>query len=286
MADLNVVERGVLDELGEGTLWSARENAVYWVDILAPALNRLSLADGSIARWVMPGPLGWVAEREGGGFIAGFKSGFAVLTLDPLAITPIGDPEPYLPGSRMNDGKVGPDGHIWCGTMDMAEKADVGALYRFGPDLRWTRMDAGYGVPNGPAFSGDGQWLYHADTARRVIYRFRHETGKPLGSREEFVRFSEEEGYPDGMTVDDEDHLWVAHWGGSAISRFDPQGMLERRIALPAPQVTNIVFAGAAHDRMFVTSAWVGLKDAGPYDGALFEVDAGVAGRPTPLFAG
>lgn len=76
MAEWRKIDRGVRDTLGEGTLWSARENAVYWTDIVAPALNRLSLDDGVIQRWAMPEPLGWVVERAGGGFVGGFQSGF------------------------------------------------------------------------------------------------------------------------------------------------------------------------------------------------------------------
>lgn len=280
------IERGdTRDTLGEGTLWSARENAVYWVDILAPALNRLSLADGRVDRWAMPEPLGWVAERERGGFIGGFQSGFAELTLDPLTITPIHDPEPHLPGSRMNDGKADAQGRIWCGTMDMAEEQDVGALYRLDPDHSVTVMDSGYRVPNGPTFSPCGQWLYHSDTAKQVMYRFHRQADGSIVDRTPFIRFTDADGYPDGMTVDAEGHLWVAHWGGARVSRFTPDGTLDRAIALPAKQITNICFAGPDLDRMFVSSAAIGMPES-DYDGAFFEVDSCVRGLPTHLFAG
>ena len=285
MAQWQLIKRDLRDKLGEGTLWSARDNAVYWTDIIAPALNRLSLADGSIDRWAMPEPIGWVAERQAGGFITGLQSGFARLTLDPLAIEPFGDPEQHLPGNRMNDGKADAEGRIWCGTMDMAEQEDSGAFYRLDPDGRWIQMDSGYRVPNGPAFSPCGNWLYHTDSARQTVYRFSRTEGGGLSAREVFIQFGDADGYPDGMTVDADGHLWIAHWGGSRISRFTPDGKLDRAIALPAQQVTNICFAGPALDRMFVTSAAVGLPDS-DYDGGLFEVDAGVKGMPTPLYAG
>lgn len=285
MVEWRKIERDARDTLGEGTLWSARDNAVYWVDILAPALNRLSLADGRIERWAMPEPLGWVAERKSGGFVAGFQSGFAWLTLDPLTITAIGDPEPNLPGNRMNDGKADADGRIWCGTMDMAEEQDSGALYRLDPDGRWTMMDSGYGVTNGPTFSPCGRWLYHSDTMRRTMYRFARTSDGGIADRQPFIQFAQEDGYPDGMTVDAEGHVWVAHWGGGRISRFTPEGKLDRAIPLPARQVTNITFAGPDLDRMFVSSAAIGLPET-EYDGAFFEVDAGVRGLPTHLFAG
>ena len=285
MAQWQLIKRDIRDKLGEGTLWSARDNAVYWTDIIAPALNRLSLTDGSIDRWTMPEPIGWVVERQGGGFIAGLQSGFARLSLDPLTLEPFGDPEQHLPGNRMNDGKADAEGRIWCGTMDMTEAEDSGAFYRLDPDGRWTQMDSGYRVPNGPAFSPCGNWLYHTDSARRTVYRFSRTEGGGLSAREVFIQFGDGDGYPDGMTVDTDGHIWIAHWGGSRISRFTPDGKLDRAIALPAQQVTNICFAGAGLDRMFVSSAAVGLPDS-DYDGGLFEVDAGVKGMTTPLYAG
>lgn len=285
MADWQIVKRDVHDQLGEGACWSPRDQAFYWVDILAPALNRLSLDNGEITRWTMPAPLGWVVRCSTGGLIGGFQSGVAEIHFDPLVIRPIVDPEPHLPGNRMNDGKADASGRIWFGTMDMAEQADSGSLYRLDADRQWSRLDEGYRVPNGPAFSRDGQWLYHSDTARRTIYRFTlHEDGS-ITNRQPFIAFTEADGYPDGMTVDAAGGLWVAHWGGSRISRFGPDGMLERSIALPARQITNMAFAGEGLDRLFVTSAATGLPPS-EFDGALFEVDPGAIGLPTHEFAG
>ena len=285
MAHWSIVPRDTCDELGEGLCWSARDQALYWVDILGPALNRLSFAGDSIERWAMPEPLGWVAGRASGGLIGGFQSGFAEIDLQPLSIRHLADPEPHHPGNRMNDGKADAQGRIWCGTMDMAEGAASGALYRFDADRNWTRMDEGYHITNGPAFSRDGRWLYHTDTALRTIYRFARDDDGGITDRTPFIQFDEADGYPDGMTVDAEGGLWVAHWGGGRISRFDPAGKVERSIPLPAQQITNITFAGPDFARMFVTSAAKGLP-ASDFDGALFEVESGVRGLPTHEFAG
>lgn len=278
------IERDVRDTLGEGAMWSVRDGAFYWVDILAPALNRLILADGSIQRWDMPAPLGWVAARASGGLIGGFRDGVAAIALDPFHVDERTDPEPHLPGNRMNDGKADRHGAIWCGTMDMAEEEANGSLYRLSPTGEWQVIDSGYMVPNGPAFSPCGGWLYHADTGRRVIYRFTlDENGAQ--ERREFIRFAEEDGYPDGMTTDAEGFLWVAHWDGGRITRFAPDGTRDRSIELPARRITNIAFAGANLDRMFVTSAATGLPPS-DYDGALFEVEAGVTGNPAGTYHG
>lgn len=286
MAAWHKVERtGQRDVLGEGALWCSRDRAFYWVDILAPALNRLELSSGKVTRWDMPEPLGWVVSHAHGGLVGGFRSGIARIGLEPLSVGPRKAVEAHLPGNRMNDGKTDATGAIWCGTMDMGEVQASGSLYRISPQGELAAVDIGYLVPNGPAFSPCGRWLYHADSGRRTIYRFALGEGQ---ARKDgvFAVFDEGDGYPDGMSVDTEGYLWVAHWDGGRISRFSPDGQRERSIPLPARRVTNIAFCGEKHERMFVTSASVGLEDAGEMDGALFEVDCGVCGQPTAPYAG
>ncbi len=276
---------GQRDRLGEGLFWSAREGALYWTDILAPALNRLSLEDGAVTRWPMPDMIGWVIERaHAPGFIAGFRGGFAELTLDPLVITPITGPEPDLPGNRLNDAKADRHGRIWAGTMPIGADRPSGSLHRLDPDRTTGRVDTGYTVANGPAISPDGAWLYHTDTVPGRVYRFAlDEAG--VRDRELFIQFESGWGRPDGMTIDVDGGLWIAHWGGGRVSRFTPNGALDRSIALPASQITNVCFAGEAYDRMFVTSAADGAE-AEPHAGALFELDPGIRGLPPHLFGG
>ncbi len=153
MQQYRIIERdGQRDILGEGLLWSARDNAVYWTDILAPALNRLSLADGRVGRWAMPEYVGWVIERrDKPGFIAGFKTGFAELDLEPLRLRPIVSPEPALPGNRLNDAKADSKGRIWAGTMSMPRKNRWAISIASIPAARSPKMDSGYIVCNGPA---------------------------------------------------------------------------------------------------------------------------------------
>ena len=277
--------------LGEGPIWSARDNAVYWVDIKRPAVHRYQLSDSTQSSWPMPEYIGWLIERRTSGFIAGFRSGFAKLTLEPMSIEPIGAPEPNLPGNRMNDAKADAQGRIWAGTMDDAEIEVCGSLYRLDPDLRWRSMDSGYHITNGPALSADGTALYHTDSGKRSIYVFSLAADGTLHDKRPFIRFDDTQGYPDGMTVDAQGGLWVAHWGGSRVSRFHSDGHLDRSIALPVSQITSCVFGGASLDRMFVTSASIGLNAEQlarePLAGSLFEVDPqGSSGLPAAQFAG
>lgn len=284
-SDARVVTDSGRSILGEGPLWSPGAGAVYWVDILGKHLRRLTLADGMVEMWDMPEPIGWVIERTTApGFIAGLASGFVELTLDPVTVTPIIDPEPGMDANRMNDGKADRHGRIWAGTMPFACDVDSGAFYRLDPDRRCARVDGPYRIANGPAILPDASALFHTDTARGHVYRMDIHDDGSLGPRSVFIDFAEQPGDPDGMTLDADGGLWIAHWGAGRVTRFDPAGKAERFIALPASQITSMVFAGDDLLRMFVTSAADGVDE--PLAGALFEVDPGCRGLAPHRYAG
>lgn len=272
--------------LGEGPVWVPAEGAVYWLDIKGLALHRLVLDGGARTSWVLPDMVGWIIPRaHGAGFVAGLRGGPALLALDPFALTPLAEPEPHLPGNRLNDAMADAAGRIWFGTMDNAEESDSGSLYRLDPDGSCHRMDSGYGVTNGPALSADGRTLYHTDSPRRTIYAFDLAPDGALSNRRVHIRFEDAWGYPDGMAADAQGGLWVAHWAGARVSRFHPDGRLDRSVAMPVSKPTKPVFAGPDLDRMFVTSASIGDPDE-PHAGALFTFDPGVKGLPPHPYAG
>jgi D-xylonolactonase len=285
----HIIERDRRDQLGEGPL-AAQDGSVYWVDIIEQRINRLSLADGAVASWAMPEMVGWVIERrDAPGLVAGFRSGVKAVVLDPASPVPVSiealvdlpADEPAI--NRMNDAKADRDGRIWAGTMPVTCDVPTGSFYRIEADRSITRVDAGYHVANGPAISPDGRWLFHANTVLGQIYRFPLD-GATLGPRELWLQFEPDWGYPDGMAFDAEGGLWIAHWGGSRVSRFDPQGKVERAIHVPASQITSMTFAGDSFERMFITSAADGIDE--PHGGCLFEVDPGVKGLSPQRFAG
>lgn len=284
-----VIARDQRDELGEGPLWSAKHNALFWVDILSHFLYRYSLADGRVDRWALPERIGWAVERRAKpGFIAGLQSGFYELELEPFSLRFLADPEPQVPGNRLNDAKVDQGGRIWAGSMDAAIVETTGSLYCLRPDMSVSKVDDGYKVTNGPTFSLRQDFMYHTDSGRGRVYRFDLSPNGELSNKTEWLKFSADMGSPDGMTTDAEGFIWIAHWGGSRISRWSPDAKLDREIPLPAPQITSITFAGPSLDRMFVTSAAKGLdRVKETFAGCLFEVDAGgVRGLPPGLFAG
>ncbi|HWK35160.1 SMP-30/gluconolactonase/LRE family protein [Sphingomonas sp.] len=280
-----VIARDRRDTLGEGPLWSARDQAVYWVDILGRRLNRVRLSDERVDSWEMPETIGWVIERAAApGFIAGLGRRFVALSLDPLSITPLAAPEDDREGNRFNDAAADATGRIWAGSMPLTCDRPTGAFYRFDTDGVAARVDDDYTIANGPAIAPGGDWMCHTDTALGTIYRYRIASDGTLTDRSTFIVFEDGWGSPDGMTFDADGGLWVACWGGSCVRRFAPDGTFDRLITLPASQITSCTFAGADLDRMFVTSAADGVDE--PAGGALFEVDPGCRGLPTQNYRG
>jgi sugar lactone lactonase YvrE len=288
MPDVRVIKRDRRDALGEGPLWSERDNAVYWTDILGRRVNRVLLESNELESWTTPDVVGWVIERAQGGFVAGVGRDMVALRLDRMSDVAICDHlatiEGDRPGNRLNDAKADVAGRIWAGTMPFSGDRPTGAFYRVDTDRAITRVDDGYRISNGPALSTDEHYLFHTDTALRTIFRFPVLDDGSLGARVPFIQFDANWGHPDGMAFDADEGLWVACWGASRVMRFDVDGKHERSIDLPASQITSCTFAGSDLDRMFVTSAAQDCDEE--MGGALFEVEPGCRGRPTHMYRG
>ncbi len=266
--------------LGEGPVWDHRTATLYWVDIKAPAVWRLD-AEG-VRRTDMREPVGFVAlTEEPGVLLAGFKSGLSLLDLASGATDFIAAPEPDLPGNRINDGTVGPDGALYFGTMDDTETSATGRFYRWDGKNLVPFGDRAV-VTNGPAFSPGGDLIYTVHSASRSV--FVHEMARGLpGPAQTFVRFAEEWGYPDGLAVDHDGYVWICHWAGGRITRFAPDGTVDQVVSIPAANVTKCAFGGADLRSLYVTTAKIGC-DADPLAGHLFIVDSEVAGLPAVFF--
>ena len=278
------------DLLGEGPVWVAAEQALYWLDIKGLKLHRYDPVTGDRQTWPTPFRIGSIAPRAGGGFVGGSEHGLVLIDAVLSRFDIVADPEAHLPGNRFNDGAVDPTGRFWAGTMDDAEEQATGALYRLDADLSWSRHDAGYQVTNGPAFSPDGRFLYHTDSAAREIYRFDLADDGSLCGKTRFARFGQADGYPDGMTVDRDGCLWVAFWDGWCVRRLSPDGEVIGVLPVPVQRPTSCTFGGSSLDRLFITSATIGLDDAAraaqPLAGGLFMAEPGVAGYAVPPFQG
>jgi xylono-1,5-lactonase len=201
----------------------------------------------------------------------------------------LADIEADLPDNRCNDGKCDAAGAFWLSTLNMAGTQATGWLHKFARGS-CQRALGPFICTNGPAFSPDGATLYCADTVGRVVYSSVIDSDGEATGQRVFVRFEQPDwGYPDGMTCDREGCVWIAHWGGSRLSRFGPDGQLLDVIRLPVSQPTSCTFGGDSFQTLFITSASYGLnrpRGRDDLDGALFAVDLDVGGLPVSRYAG
>jgi len=278
-------------ELGEGTIWVDEEQALYFVDGLRGRVLRYSESQGASEVYRHDGVIGFIAHRAGGGFIAGMDNKLCLLDAALGTVMEVACPEPQLPNSQFNDGKVDPKGCLWAGTLDRQCADPVGSFYRIHTDLSWKAVDDGYLCPNGPAFSPDGRILYHTDSMRRTIYEFDLDLeAGAIHNRRVFVKFDEGDGMPDGMTVDRDGRLWVAHFGGARVTAFRPNGRIDDVVCVPAPNVTTCAFGGTNGATLFIaTSRWSmtdGQLRQAPLAGGLFACDGLASGIPAVAFDG
>jgi xylono-1,5-lactonase len=269
--------------LGEGPLWSAAEQALWFVDIKAPAIHRFHPASGEKRSWKSPARVGFLAPTRAGWMIAGLKTGLHRFNPETGNFTLLHVVEPHAPNNRLNDGFVDSEGFLWFGSMDDTEEEPSGALYQLGPE-GCIRRDPGYIVTNGPAESPDGATLYHTDTLAGIIYAFDRARNGQLTNKRVFVRFAAGGGYPDGPIVDAEGCVWTGLFGGWGLQRFSPAGKLLDEIRLPCSAVTKAAFAGDDLRTLYITTAHVALtpeeRTQQPLAGGLFRARVPVPGLP------
>jgi sugar lactone lactonase YvrE len=275
--------------LGEGPVWVARETALYWVDIKGLKIFRLDDGD-QITEWPTPFRIGSIVPRRSGGFIGGTEGGIAEIDPGAKRFKIFVDPEANQPDNRFNDGKLDRQGRFWAGTMDDSERRDSGTLYRLDADRSLAAVDGQYRVTNGPAFSPSGEVMYHNDSARQVTYALDVDSSGNAASRRVFLQFGKGDGFPDGMTVDSEGCLWIAFWDGWCLRRYAPDGEWVETLKVPVQRPTSCTFGGRDLDRLYITSASIGLDEKAlemqPNAGGLFMVSPGVRGLADVPFAG
>ncbi len=278
--------------IGEGPLWSVGERRLYWLDLGNARIWRLDPASGrnEPVNAKLEGYVGGMVERAGGGFVVVDHRGAHHLDPKSGALTRLGTLAPAR-DTVFNDAKCDRSGNLWTGTKHTGETDGIGSLYRLRRDLSSDTIDTGLVCANGPAFSPDGRLAYFTDSPSFAVYRYAIDTRSgEVGPREIFARTAEDEGEPDGMTVDAEGCLWVALWGGWRIRRYTPDGKVERDVMLPVPQPTAPAFGGKDMTTMFVTSARRGLEGAAlaaaPLSGSVFAVQTGARGLVESRFAG
>ena len=267
--------------LGEGPVWDARQGLIYWIDILNGHLHSYQ-PESKIQKTIqLEQMIGSYALGSNGKIIAALKEGIYWVDKETGEKEFINQPEIKLPKNRFNDGKCDPAGRFWAGTMSVSEDKEAGSVYVFEKNKNTSRIDSkkvisNVTISNGMAWSKDGGTFYYIDTptSEIVAYDYNIDTGQ-ISNKRVIIYIPHTEGYPDGMTIDTEGMLWVAHWGGWKVSRWNPHNGLQLySISFPAAKITSCTFGGKHLSDLYITTAKVGLSNQElveqPLAGSLF----------------
>lgn len=272
--------------LGEGPVWDEVNNRIFWLDIIKGEIHWFCFIENEHGMMKVGQAVGAVALLGQEGLIAALQHGFAKIDIGRKTVKMIADPEAHLPNNRFNDGKCDPHGRFWAGTMDDIEGTEgAGSLYVLDRDMSVSRKIKDVTCSNGLAWSSDGQKFYFIDTPTKQVVSYDFDTKSAnIDNKKVIISIPEESGYPDGMTIDAEGMLWIAHWDGWKVSRWDPtKGKLLETFSLPVSRITSCTFGGQDLNELYITSAKVGLSDLEqkeqPLAGSLFVIrNLGVKG--------
>ncbi|QNI89588.1 SMP-30/gluconolaconase/LRE-like region family protein [Synechococcus sp. ROS8604] len=277
--------------LAEGPCWWSERNILLWVDIEASRIGLFDPAAGNNDFFHLPAHVGAVVPTSVGDLLLATAAG--LMRMDPSTgvVTLLLDPEVDRPGNRFNDGKCDPWGRFWAGTMAYDFEPLAGSLWRLDGDGRITRQRRQLTISNGLAWSQDRGTLYFIDSPTLKVMAFPLTSSGEIAAEPSIcVQIPEDwDAVPDGMCIDAEGRLWIALFGGGAVTRWDPiSGQLLDRLAVPCRQVTSCCFGGPHLDQLFITTARREMDAAAiaaePLAGGLFQADVGVKGLPADPF--
>lgn len=277
------------DMLGECPLWDHRSGQLLWIDILRGLVHSWSPANGARDVLQVDALIGSVALMGDADLMLATSKGLLRWSASSHEILLLTDPNADK-AVRFNDGRVDAAGRFWVGTMalDPARYAEpLGVLYRFDLDCGFRQMEAGLTISNGLDWSPDGRTFYLTDTMRRAIYAydFDLEAGT-IANRRTFVSTKESDGYPDGLAVDHQGHVWSAGFGGNGICHYDASGRFIEKIAVPVSCPTAIAFGGTDYSTAFVTTSQHVLEPSHDESdaGSLLAIAIATRGRPAAVF--
>lgn len=275
--------------LGEGPVWDERHNTLYWVDIPEGRIWRHNFTDNASHHTDLGETVGMCCLTPAGDMVAALKHDIVLLKNGERTVL-AGGLEADLPDNRFNDGKCDAAGRLLAGTMDTKGQQRRGKLYSLTQGQPVVTLEKDITCSNGLGWSPDNKTMYYIDTPSGYLWGYDYDldTGA-VTNRRPLIDYTKEQGSFDGMCVDSEGILWVAHWGGYCVSRWNPEtGKKIGEVKVPAPCVTSCCFGGTNMDTLFITTARGGEKERTDYplSGSLFAVKPGVTGPTANRFGG
>lgn len=281
--------------LGEGPLWDPERNAFWWIDIIDKKLHLFDPATQNNRTWQLNQMPGTVVTRQAGGLVLALENGFSQFHPATEEMIFLGDPESNLSENRFNDGKCDPQGRFWAGTMRTENHMEqfTGSLYSLEQNGKIIkRLGSQVGVSNGIVWSSDSRYMYFIDSPTRQITRFDYDPiSGDVRNPQNVFEAPKGFGFPDGMTIDSDDQLWVAFWGGSCVAKIDPSnGSITERVIVPVTAPTACAFGGPNMNQLLITTASLGLdqeeKSSQPMAGDLFIAEVSAQGVIPFQYAG
>lgn len=273
--------------LAEGPVWDTKQQAICWIDILNGEIYEYSHVGNTLKTISVHQMIGSFALCSDDNFIAALQNGFAFIDRLTGKIKMIADPESHLPNNRFNDGKCDPAGRFCAGTMSLSEEHAAGNFYMIGKDLKVAKKITGVTISNGIAWNKDHTKFYFIDTPTFEVVAFDYnKTSGNIDNKTTIIKIAAKDGSPDGMTLDSEGMLWISHWDGWQVTRWNPlTGEKLLHIPLPVAKITSCTFGGKQLDDLYITSARVGLSinelKKQPLAGSLFVIhNCGYRGMP------
>jgi len=269
-------------ELGEGPLWDGE--ALWFFDILAPAMFRLSADGATLESWEGDRMASAMARTDGDAMLIATEADLMLFDLAAQSAETLCPLEADDPGTRSNDGRADRQGGFWIGTMGKRAEHEAGAIYRwYRGELRCLRR--GVTIPNSICFSPDGRVAYFSDTALGTMYRWRLDAeGWPVGAPEVFYRAERAGEAPDGAVTDESGAVWVAIWGGGRVQRIGSDGAARDMVRLPVPQPSCPALT--PEGLMFITTGREGMDapalETAPHSGGIFSAQLAIGALPEP----
>jgi sugar lactone lactonase YvrE len=278
-------------ELGEGPMWHPTEKCLYWVDILDKKLHRFDPNLGAYQSFSFNKMLGAVVPTNSHfHLLVSLEDGVALFNTHTHELDYWVKFHQKQPNMRANDGKCDPFGNFWVGTMDKTCQPEAGALYCFSKNKTFRKRVKNITISNGLAWTAEKKTMYYIDTMTDVVKSYKITEGGILRDEKVVIKGNYNElGYLDGMTIDTEGMLWIAHCNGGCIRRWNPHtGEILATIPLPVPKVTSLTFGGDNYDTLFITTAQEHLtseeRQKYPLSGATFFVKTVFRGLETHSF--
>ena len=266
-----------MDEIGEAATWLDDIGVLLWVDINSCILHEFNPSTNYYSNHILPTKVSTIVPTQKKNEIILALSGRLVLYhLIKKELITITEIEPNHPNLRPNDGKASPEGRLWLGIMHQTDHQNTGSLCCIEKDLTIRKVLDQQCIPNGIVWNKTGTRMYYTDSGKGCINEYAYD---PTKGEITFLRIAiqvpSQYGVPDGMTIDDNGFLWVAHWGGFGVYIWNPlTGKLENRVEVPVPNVASCTFGGKEKNQLFITTARAGLTDeekvAYPSSGSLF----------------